>query len=334
MQDKISLSTFTPPQPLKTAVLFLIFNRLDTTKQVFEAIRQAKPRRLYIAADGARDSKPGEDEMVKAVRDYVMGHIDWDCEVKTLFREKNMGCKYAPCSGIDWFFENEEMGIILEDDCLPHPDFFRFCEIMLEYYRCDNRIMMICGTNYLLHASIPDSYFFSNYYSIWGWATWRRAWKLYDVDMKAWDDLKKRNQLQWVFSHREVARYYESMFDLIYNGFDAWDIQWWFTCIFQHGLAIVPKTNLISNVGMIGTHSETQGDFFTNMDTYPIDVNNIRHPLYVTPDIVLNSLIYESSHAGLSLSVKTALKKRKFKSAIKALLPHSIIRFIKLIKKS
>ena len=122
--DGNKMEVFIPKKPLETAVLFLVFNRLDTTKQVFEAIRKAKPPRLYIAADGPRESKEGEAEKVKAVREYVMSNINWDCEVKTLFRDKNLGCKYAVSGAIDWFFENEEMGIILEDDCLPSQSFF------------------------------------------------------------------------------------------------------------------------------------------------------------------------------------------------------------------
>lgn len=117
-------SAFTPPHQLKIPVLFLVFNRLDTTKQVFEVIRQAKPQRLYVAADGPRADRPGENEMVQAVRDYVMDSIDWDCEINTLFQDHNLGCKHAVSGAISWFFENEEMGIILEDDCLPDLRFF------------------------------------------------------------------------------------------------------------------------------------------------------------------------------------------------------------------
>ena len=175
-----NLTTFTP---LNTAVLFLVFNRLDTTKQVFETIRQAKPQRLYIAADGARASRVGEAAQVQAVRDYVTSHVDWECEVKTLFREQNLGCKYAVSSAIAWFFENEEMGIILEDDCLPDPTFFNFCQELLARYRHDQRIGVISGDNFQFgHRRNDDSYYFSKYVHIWGWATWRDRWvNSYDV---------------------------------------------------------------------------------------------------------------------------------------------------------
>ena len=165
---------------MKTPVLFLVFNRPDTTKQVFEAIRQAQPPRLYIASDGHRSDREGEWEKVKTVRDYVVNNIDWDCEVKTLFREKNLGCRIAVSTAISWFFENEEQGIILEDDCFPDQSFFPFCEELLWKYQDDKRIMMITGTNSLgTWKSELQSYHFSIYGSIWGWATWKRAWNLY-----------------------------------------------------------------------------------------------------------------------------------------------------------
>ena len=156
---------------LETPVLFLVFNRPDTTAQVFEAIRQAKPPRLYVASDGAREDKEGELEKVKQVREIV-SQVDWNCEVKTLFRDKNLGCKIAVSSAIDWFFEQEEMGIILEDDCLPHPTFFRFCQELLERYRDDERIGMISGNNFQFGRKCTDySYYFSMYSHIWGWAS-------------------------------------------------------------------------------------------------------------------------------------------------------------------
>ena len=154
---------FIPPYPLKTAVLFLIFNRLDTTKQVFEEIRKAKPPRLYIAADGPRENKEGEKEKVGAVRKYVLENIDWNCEVKTLFRDKNLGCGKAVSQAITWFFENEEMGIILEDDCLPSQSFFWFCEKLLKKYNKEKRIMLITGTSYLFNEiERKEDYFFQD----------------------------------------------------------------------------------------------------------------------------------------------------------------------------
>lgn len=257
MQD-ISGTNFAPPHPLKTAVLFLVFNRPDTTIQVFEAIRKAKPPRLYVAADGPRDSRHGEDEKVKTVRDYVMDHIDWDCEVKTLFREKNLGCKYGVSGGIDWFFKNEEEGIILEDDCLPAQSFFWFCEDLLERYRNDERVMQICGSNFLNGwRRNGDSYYFSKYGPIWGWASWRRAWSHYDVDMKLWPAVKKKKiYLDFCDGNKDIA-FRLNLYDKLYAGeIDTWDYQWGFSKMINSGLSATTNVNMISNIGFgkDGTH--------------------------------------------------------------------------------
>src|SRR4030042_6453503 len=152
---------------LTTPVLFLIFNRPDTTEKVFDEIRKAKPKKLFVAADGPRQDKQGEKEKVGRARQIVIDGIDWDCEIKTLFRDKNLGCKVAVSSAINWFFENEEMGIILEDDCLPHQSFFRFCGELLEKYKDDERIMVISGENLLFGRKRTNySYYFSRYYHI------------------------------------------------------------------------------------------------------------------------------------------------------------------------
>lgn len=322
----------TAPQ-LKTPVALIIFNRPDNTAKVFEAIRRARPEKLLVAADGPRADRPEDAEKCAAAR-AIIDSVDWPCEVYKKYSDVNLGCKMGPANGIDWVFEQVEEAIILEDDCVPHQDFFRFCESMLEYYRHDTRVMMVSGTNYLQNLpAMTESYFFSNYYPIWGWATWRRAWKLFDVDIDAWEGFQEKKQLYWLFSHKEIAQYYESMFSLVRKGGDFWDIQWWFACIFQHGLAIVPRGNLVSNIGEIGTHTETQGDYYVNTQTYPLDVDNIRHPRYVTPDIGLNRLTYECSHANLDLSLKTAWKKRRYRKILKALLPDFAIQAFKKIRR-
>jgi hypothetical protein len=291
---------------MKKPVLFLIFNRPDTTQIVFDEIKKAKPPRLYVAADGSRKDKEGEMEKCQQTREIIK-QVDWQCEVKTLFREENLGCGKAISSGIDWFFENEEDGIILEDDCVPEQSFFGFCEKMLDFYKDDERIMMISGTNYDIDASNYEfSYFFANYYTIWGWATWRRAWKLYDRDIKNWDDFKNRKQLEYLFSDKKIADYYSGMVDFLNTGFDTWDIQWWITCIVQYGLAVVPRENLISNIGWAGIHKGNDDDYFKGSSTVSIDLTNLKHPSYVMPDIDLNIELYRKSHAQLDLTKSEA----------------------------
>lgn len=246
--SKMTTEYFTPPHPLNTAVLFLVFNRLDTTKQVFEAIRQAKPPRLYIAADGARENRKGEEEKVNAVREYIMSNIDWDCEVKTLFREKNLGCKYAVSSAIRWFFENEEMGVILEDDCLPSQSFFWFCEELLERYKDNMNIGHISGDNFQNGVKRSEAdYYFSIFNHVWGWASWANRWQRYDVDLTTFEDA---NFIDSIFPKKRATNSWKKTFQAMKNQeIDTWDYQWTFTMWKNNWLTILPNVNLISNIG-------------------------------------------------------------------------------------
>ena len=241
---------FIPPAPLQTAVLFLVFNRPDTTARVFEAIRKAKPPRLYVAADGPRANREGEAERVTRVREIATA-VDWPCEVKTLFREENLGCKYAVSGAITWFFEQEEQGIILEDDCLPKISFFYFAEQLLFHYADDEQVVMISGTNHLgKSGSNKDSYFFG-FGDIWGWAAWRRSWKLYDGHLEILSNEKSLNKLKsicdltpWVFSNllsgcQKVKQ----------GKLSSWGYPWAISRIAAGGLSIVPSVNLIQNIG-------------------------------------------------------------------------------------
>lgn len=279
---------FTPPHPLKTSVLFLVFNRLDTTKEVFEAIRKAKPPALYIASDGARTHKEGEFEIVENVRKYILKNIDWDCKVETLFREQNLGCKYAVSSAISWFFENEEQGIIIEDDCLPKQSFFWFCEEMLNQFKHDSRIMMITGTNYLIDIrnEVRKEYIFSRHFSIWGWATWRRSWSTYDVELDSCIDfLKKENDFSYLSLSKHEKYFYDVLIQHIMNkNIDTWDFQWVFNCIYNYGLCVTPSVNLISNLGINGAHANgrTENNFLI---THDIHIDKLTRTKWVIPNM-------------------------------------------------
>ena len=254
-------SGFIPPHTLRTAVLFLIFNRLDTTKTVFEAIRKAKPPRLYIASDGAREMRADEADKVKTVRDYVLGNVDWDCEVKTLFRDRNYGCKMAVSGAIDWFFGNEEAGIILEDDCLPSQSFFWFCEELLERYKNDLRVWNIGGYKHPYLQGDAYSYTFSRFTQIWGWATWADRWKHYDVTLEKYK--QNRNLLEDFEFFREdfENRSRKKILDRLSDGLiDTWDYQWNFTVRVNHGLSIRPRVNLIQNIGFGAEATHTKGE--------------------------------------------------------------------------
>jgi hypothetical protein len=234
----------------KAPVLFLIFNRPDTTRKVFDEIRKAKPAKLYIAADGPRVNVVGEKRKCEEARE-VTEKIDWPCKVMRLYRNKNLGCKLAVSGAIDWFFKNIDKGIILEDDCLPSPSFFEFCDEMLIKYENNTRIFHIGGDNFQPHSKqFANGYYFSKYSHVWGWATWRRAWKNYDVKMKNWPFVKKRGVFKKYWNSFWEKMYWETIFDATYSGkIDTWDYQWLYTNWVKNALSIVPGVNLVKNIG-------------------------------------------------------------------------------------
>ncbi len=249
--------------PVQSPVLFLIFNRPDKTKQVFEAIRQAQPAQLFVAADGPRKDRQEEQELCKQTRE-IINAIDWKCELKTLYRSENLGCKIAVSSAINWFFDNVEEGIILEDDCLPNQSFFHFCDTLLNHYRDDERIMHIGGSNFQDGQIRGDgSYYFSNIYHIWGWATWKRAWRYYNLEMKNWDTFLNKRSINRLFSERGHRQYFIDVFNAIKtNKLNTWDYQWVLSCWTNDGLSIIPNFNLVSNIGYgdEATHTSSGND--------------------------------------------------------------------------
>jgi len=255
--------TFTPPAPLQTAVLFLVFNRPDTTEQVFKAIRQAKPPRLYVAADGPRADRVGEAEKVARVRE-IASAADWPCELKILFRNDNLGCKHAVSGGITWFFEQEKQGIILEDDCLPSQSFFWFCEELLDRYSENKQIMLISGYNKQQEWRNSDcDYFFSNLGGIWGWATWRRAWELYDGRMDGLELLLKSGYFKQILGRKLGKRRGRQLISAkkknLSGIMSSWAYPWGFTRHKYNGLSCVPSHSLIANIGFGGSATHTVG---------------------------------------------------------------------------
>jgi hypothetical protein len=267
----------------KTPILFLIFNREDTTRQVFEAIRQQKPKYLFVAADGARKNRPGEAKICQRVRN-IATQIDWDCELKTLFRNENLGCKMAVSSAITWFFDNVEQGIILEDDCLPDPSFFPYCEELLVRYKDDERIGHISGNNYLPGIVTGGlSYDFCFVAHIWGWATWRRVWKNYDVNFPFWEAQKEKRP--FLFYNKMEEIYFSSFIPDVLkykNGINTWDTQYYFGLRLQNQLAIYPAINMVTNIG-IGNVNATHTSKEKNKLILPMSSISfpLKHPEYV-----------------------------------------------------
>ncbi len=237
-------------------VLFIIYNRYETTLLTFEAIKNAKPPRLYIAADGPKNI---ESQKICNLTRSIIHLIDWECDVKTLFRNENVGCKIAVSTAIDWFFLNEEMGIILEDDCLPSSDFFRFCDELLLKYQFDNNISIISGCNFQ-HGKKwgKNSYYFSNLTHIWGWASWRRVWDSYDVNLKNHEIQFAEKILKNIFHDNRIVKKWLIIFkDLKIKKIDTWDYQFAFLNFFNNRLSIIPNVNLIKNIGFDGNATHT-----------------------------------------------------------------------------
>jgi hypothetical protein len=262
-----------------TPILFLIFNRPEVTKITFERLKELKPYKLYVAADGPRAHKANEIELCEQTR-AIIKNIDWKCELKTLFREQNIGCGKAVSEAITWFFNEEEAGIIMEDDILPDISFFNYCAYMLNYYKNDETVMHIGGSNYLYQHKTKYSYIFSPIPFIWGWATWKRAWRKYDFSMKDFYLFAREETIYQYYPDKKLAEYWLNNFrQMYYNQIDTWDYQWVFCIYINNGMAIIPSVNLVSNIGFgsDATHTFDSGSIFSKHKTYQLS-DTIVHP--------------------------------------------------------
>jgi hypothetical protein len=281
---------------MHTPVVFIIFNRPEEASLVFAEIRKARPKKLFVIADGPRT--PEEQSRCDATRS-IIDSIDWPCELFKNFSDFNLGCGKRISSGLDWVFSQVEEAIVLEDDCIPDQTFFPFCEEMLERYRNNTRVMHIAGTSMQEGNSRfnpKDSYYFSIIPNLWGWATWKRAWKLYDFDMKVWPKAKKEGSLiQW-FANPAAYERFSGVFDRYYKHEENnWDNQWVFACALNRALCINPTLNLITNIGFndSGTHFKgvkTPGDKMRHSITFPL-----LHPNIIAPDRSADSFKYRDT---------------------------------------
>ena len=299
---------------MEIPVLYIIFNRLDTVQRSFESIRQARPAKLYLAADGPRKDHEGEQERCEEVRRWVLAHIDWDCEVFQRFQETNVGCGHHPADAITWLFENEDRGVILEDDCVASPSFFPFVEEMLKRYENDETISIVCGSNFdkthRCQAKEAD-YFFSKISYTWGWATWKRNWEDYDYTMQAWGKTNKSRMLKWLFDEPEYQEYWRYIFDTTWKTQpqDIWDYQFFFSCYRKRQMSVVPNVNLISNIGdgTDATHT-VQSDGKLGIEvgelTFPL-----RHPEKKRRNELYDTLLQETCYG--RVAVVPAFKKIK-----------------------
>lgn len=301
-------------------ILFVCFNRLEIAKKSFEAIVQVKPKKIYIACDGARENKSGEKEKVNKVRENILKMITWECEVKTLFQEKNLGCSQGVYTAINWLFSHEEKGIILEDDCVPNQSFFIFMKEMLNKYITDDRIAMVSGFNpYAKKENNKEvSYYFSKFKSCWGWGTWKRAWKNMDLNLRCLDGNYKDDIILNMGYNKEFTQnYWKYRLKLIeLNEVSAWDWQWYISTSSQSQYAILPIENLVSNIGFgveaTHTNSKKLPEYtLTGKLDFPL-----KHPLYIVPNYTLekiieksNNLIVERIKWFIPIKLKNVLKK-------------------------
>lgn len=248
-------------------ILLLIFNRPDTTKAVMESIRRARPERLFIAADGPRASAPGEERLCEEARRHA-ANVDWPCEVQTLFRGENAGCAINVSSAISWFFEHVEEGIVLEDDCVAGESFYPFCTELLAYYRHTPEVMHIAGTSFQYgRRRGRASYYLSRYPNLWGWATWRRAWRMYDFSLRP----------SWKLE-------------------DTWGTQWQLSIEKHNGLAVVPNRNLVKNIGFGEAATHTRGPLRPSKLVIEEMAFPLTHPKELVPDKAADTFTYYAHH--------------------------------------
>lgn len=280
----------------KAPVLFLIYCREEISLKSFASIKKYKPDRLYIAADGPKPKKSDDLQLCESARKSILDAIDWDCDVRTLFQDRNLGCGMGVYTAIDWFFQTEEMGIIMEDDCVAQASFFRYIEVLLNRYSDDNRVGMIAGFNPIDTFSSDFSYCFSKYKVCWGWATWRRAWKNMDFSLK-WMETSQCDSIYENMGYRS-----EDVYDWKYklkkikcNAVDTWDWQWFFSLASQNQLCIFPSVNLVSNIGFGkgATHTKKLCNIYAKSDIdFPL-----RHPHYMIPNHLFDKMYYKQQNS-------------------------------------
>jgi hypothetical protein len=311
-----------PDTPLSLPVLITAFSRYDTLREVFLAVREARPPRLYFACDGPRNAD--ERAQCDKVRSLV-GLVDWPCEVKTLFHPENLGCKYSMAANITWFFENEEEGVILEDDIVPDTSFFWFCQELLEKYRHDPRIWAIFGNNLSAPAdpAARDTYWLSahGYGAYWGWASWRRVWEKFDVEMKEWGRVGRTKEFKRYFLSKAELKEGNKLFEQTYDGriSSTWDYQLDFAKVLAGAANIIPEANLCRNIGFSGdgTHTLSAGDS-RNREILHSALFPLRHPepLELHP---ARDLAYFEAHI-------LPPRFQRIKNSVKRMLPRSIER--------
>lgn len=289
---------------VKVPVTIIIFNRPDAIKTLINSLKNYSPEVIFVIADGAREQNQDDHELCDLARRKIDELIDWKCKIYKNYADTNLGLGLRVKTGLDWVFSQTKCSIILEDDCVPAIPFYYFCEELLNRYKDDTRIMHISGNNYTPKYNPNNlSYFFSLYGHIWGWATWARAWQLMDYDMKKWEIEKNRIAIKSLFKNNEF-KYFERIFDEYHlNEKKPWGQRWFYSRLLNKGLSIVPKSNLVTNIGTVGTHSDKRSDTHFR----PIDD---KYTINVHPENIETNKYYDENHFKKHISKKRSLIKK------------------------
>jgi len=281
-----------------TPILLVIFNRPDKVRELVKALAKIQPRNIYITADGPRLHVPTDISRCAEARAVAL-EIPWKCEVQTKFSDINRGCRYGVTDAIDWFFEQVESGIILEDDCIPNISFFNFCSTLLEKYKNDAQVMRISGNNFQDGTARGEgSYYFSKYTHSWGWATWKRAWNKYKPALERFNEFDKNNQINTLPLSKAAKKFWIKNFRQTIKGDDSWDSLWLYTVWLNGGLSIIPNKNLVSNIGFGEDATHTKNiTHSSNLNTEALD--NLIYPKekysdYEADEYTFKTLFYRS----------------------------------------
>lgn len=267
-------------------IALISFNRPKQTSIAFQFVRQARPAKLYLISDGPRQGVPGEDRLVAQCR-RIIEAVDWPCEVRKIYSEANLGCASRVSTGITAALAEDDRLIVLEDDCVPSPSFFAFCGELLDRYADDERVMAISGNNFQQGFSrTKASYYFSKYPHCWGWATWARAWKHFDLEIRGWPDFRDTGQLATVCTNQRELNYWTRIFNQVHaKKSSSWAFPWTLCCWMHSGLTALPDVNLVANAGFgeDATHTKRVSSL-TNLPVGTIE--RLVHPEAVVRNVI------------------------------------------------
>jgi hypothetical protein len=304
--------------PSDPPLLLIAWRRPHTLRQVIDAIRPVAPTRLFVACDGPNPDRPGEADKVAATRAVIEQEIDWPCQIERLYSDVNQGCRLGVSRAITWFFEQVEEGIILEDDCVPHPDFFPYCATLLDRYRHDTRVWCISGNNFQNGQWRGDgSYYFGRIPLIWGWASWRRAWQHFDAELRQWSALRGSCLLETIFEDSLELQYWSGIWQrLVDEGDpDSWAYRWTFTCLANGGLTALPNRNLVSNVGFGEDAVHTTG--VADPTVADQGLGPLMHPQFLLRDAAADRYDFDHHFGGAGMR-----RRRQLLPRLKARLRH------------